>query len=198
MFKYKSAERNIFFCSDPHYSHKNIIKNLSTWESGANRDFESISHHNDTLINNINNTVGKDDVLFILGDVAFGGFENVAEFMKRIVCNEVHLILGNHDKHIKSNRNNINNCFTTVNTRVEVFIDDDMFVLDHYPIREWENCWRGAYHLYGHQHNLTSTRFSNGDNRSMDVGFDGHPEFRPYSLNEIYDLLKNKSYKSHH
>jgi calcineurin-like phosphoesterase family protein len=198
MFKYKSSERNIFFCSDPHYSHKNLIKSLSTWEKGANRDFNSIAHHNDTLVNNINNTVGKDDVLFMLGDVAFGGFENVREFLSRIICNEVHLILGNHDKHIKFNRDGIKNCFTTVNTRVEVFIDDDMFVLDHYPILEWEDCWEGAYHLFGHQHNLTATRFSNGDNRSMDVGFDGHPEFRPYSLNEMYTLLKNKSYKLHH
>ena len=49
-----------------------------------------------------------------------------------------------------------------------------------------------------HQHNTPETRFSNGDNRSMDVGFDGNPAFKPYSLNEIYTLLKNKTYATHH
>ena len=71
--QFNTKERNVFVCSDPHYSHKNLIKSLSTWKSGAHRDFKSVNHHNDTLVNNINKTVGKDDVLFLLGDVAFGG-----------------------------------------------------------------------------------------------------------------------------
>lgn len=196
---FNTNERNLFICSDPHYGHKNLIKNLSTWKSGAHRDFKTVDHHNDTLVNNINKTVWKDDVLFLLGDVAFGGFENVRTFMNRIICDEVHLVLGNHDKHIKVNRDDIKKCFTTVSTRLEVFIDDEYFVMDHYPIREWEACHKGAYHLYGHQHNLPEYRFSNGDGRTMDVGFDGHPEFRPYNIKtEIYPLLKNRSTISHH
>lgn len=197
--KFNTNEREIWVCSDPHYSHKNLIKSLSSWESGAHRDFKSIPHHNDTLVNNINTNVKKEDVLFILGDVAFGGFENVRLFMDRIICDEVHLVLGNHDTHIKFNRDGVKNCFTTVNTRIEVQIDNDMFVMDHYPIREWEGCHKGWYMLYGHQHNTPDKRFSNGDNRSMDVGFDGHPEFRPYHIKrEIIPLLKNKVYQAHH
>lgn len=96
MLKFNTAERNVFVCSDPHYSHKNLIKSLSTWSSGTHHDFKSVDEHN--------KTVGQNDVLFCLGDVAFGGFENVRKFMDRIVCDEVHLILGNHDKHIKLNR----------------------------------------------------------------------------------------------
>lgn len=195
--KFSTKERNIFFCSDPHYSHKNLIKSLSSWEKGANRDFKSISHHNDTLVNNINNTVGKEDVLFMLGDVAFGGFENVREFMSRIICDEVHLILGNHDRHIKVNRDGIKDSFTSVNVRIEVFIDDDTFVLDHYPIREWESCHKGWYHLYGHTHPLPVDRFLNGY-RSMNVGFDGHPNFQPYHIKEILTLLKDKPIHGHH
>lgn len=197
--QFNTKERNVFVCSDPHYSHKNLIKSLSTWKSGAHRDFKSVNHHNDTLVNNINKTVGKDDVLFLLGDVAFGGFENVRLFMDRIICDEVHLILGNHDKHIQTNRDNIQKCFTSIHTRLDVYIDGEMFILDHYPIREWEGCHKGTYQLYGHQHNLPEARFSNGTGRTMDVGFDGHPEFRPYNVRtEIFPLLKNREFTIHH
>jgi len=195
--KFNTNERDIWVTSDIHYSHKNLIKSLSTWESGAHRDFKSIPHHNDTLVNNINNNVKKEDVLFILGDVAFGGFENIKLFMERIICDEVHLVLGNHDTHIKFNRDGVKNCFTTVNTRIEVQIDSDMFVMDHYPIREWEGCHKGWYMLYGHCHSLPKDRFINGF-KSMDVGLDGHPEFRPYHISEIIELLKDKVYQAHH
>ena len=196
--KFNSKERNIWFASDSHYSHKNLIKSLSSWKSGAHRDFKSVDEHNQALVRNINNCAKHDDILFLLGDVAFGGYENVKKFMDQLHCQEVHLILGNHDQHIKTNRDNLQSNFTSVSTRLEVAIDDNMFVLDHYPIREWEGCHKGWYQLYGHQHNLPQTRFSNGDGRTMEVGLDGNPEFRPYSYNEILSLLQNRATVSHH
>jgi len=196
--KFNTSEREVYVCSDPHYSHKNLIKSLSSWESGAHRDFKSIPHHNDTLVNNINNLVKKEDVLFILGDVAFGGHENVRALMDRIIVDEVHLIYGNHDRHIINNRDGIRNCFTSSHKQLDIMIDNDQFVLFHYPILEWENCHKGSYHLYGHQHNLPQNRFSNRG-RSMDVGFDGHPEFRPYHIKrEIIPLLRDRDYVIHH
>lgn len=196
--KFNSKERNIWFTSDPHYSHKNLIKSLSSWKSGAHRDFKSVDEHNQVLVKNINNCVKHNDVLFLLGDVAFQGYENVKKFRDQLHCQEIHLILGNHDQHIKTNRDNLQSCFTSVSTRLEVFIDDKMFVLDHYPIREWEAGHKGSFMLYGHQHNLPQTRFSNGDGRTMDVGLDGNPDFRPYSYNEILGLLENRSLIVHH
>ena len=193
-----TSERNIFVCSDPHYSHKNLIKNLSTWKSGADRDFKSIDHHNDVLVNNINKTVGENDVLFLLGDVAFGGYENIEIFMKRILCNEIHLIYGNHDDNIIKNKNDVQKNFTTTSFYREIQIDGYMFVLFHYPIREWNGAHKGWYHLYGHQHNLPQYIFSN-IGKSMDAGFDGHPEFRPYHvIKEIVPLLNNKEIITHH
>jgi len=193
----KSKERNIWFTSDTHYSHKNLIKNLSTWSSGAHRDFKSVDEHNSIMVNNINKIVGQDDILFHLGDVAFGGFDNIKLFMDQLICNEVHLILGNHDNHIKTNRNDVKKCFTSVSLRNDVYIDGELFVLHHYPIAEWEAGHKGSYHLYGHQHNLPKDRFRNGG-RSMDVGLDGHSEFRPYHYNEIIKILKDKYVIKHH
>lgn len=194
---FDTKKHNIFVCSDSHYSHKNLIKNLSTWTSGAHRDYSSIEEHNDILVQNINKTVGKNDILFMLGDVSFGGVDNVRIFMDRIICDEIHLIFGNHDKNIIDNKNNLKSCFTTTSFYREIFIDKEEVVLFHYPIKEWNNAHKGSYQLYGHQHNLPENRFSN-KGRSMDIGFDGHPEFRPYNINEIFGLLKDKEIITHH
>jgi hypothetical protein len=43
--------------------------------------------------------------------------------------------------------------------------------------------------LHGHQHLKGDKRFGNG--KRMDVGMCGSPEFRPYRLEEIVDLLKD-------
>ncbi len=195
--KLNSKEKNIFICSDSHRGHSNLITKLSTWKTGAIRDFESVEHHDDTLINNINKTVGQDDILFMLGDVAFGGVDNVKSFMDKIICNERHLVLGNHDRHIKNNKNGIQSCFTSIHTYLEINVDGDDFVLFHYPIKEWNNVHKGSYMLHGHCHSLPKDKFFNGG-RSMDVGFDGHPEFRPYNIMEIVTLLKDKPLLTHH
>lgn len=195
--KLYTKDRNIFVVSDTHYSHKNIIKSLSSWTSGANRDFISINHHNDIMVSNINNTVGEDDILFLLGDFVFGGFENIKIFRNRINCKEIYFVLGNHDHHIKNNRENIQDCFTSVSTELNVIIDDNLFIMYHYPINEWVEGQKGSYHLFGHVHSDTKNRFFNGG-RSMDVGIDGHPEFRPYNIKEVLFLLKDKEIIKHH
>ena len=96
---------NVYFCSDPHYHHKNIVKGISNWDdiSGC-RPFNTIEEHNQTIVNGINNVVDKDDTLYCLGDWSFGGIDKIWEFRKQINCHNIHLILGNHDHHIENNR----------------------------------------------------------------------------------------------
>jgi calcineurin-like phosphoesterase family protein len=48
---------------------------------------------------------------------------------------------------------------------------------------------RNSYMIHGHQHLKGDQRFGNG--KRMDIGMCGHPEFRPYHLDEIVDLLKD-------
>ena len=62
--KFKSGE-NIFFTSDTHFGHTNIIKYCK-------RPFNSLEEHDETLIKNWNNKVGENDIIFHLGDFAFG------------------------------------------------------------------------------------------------------------------------------
>ena len=90
--------KNVFFTSDSHYSHRNIIKGTTTWKDDSKcRLFNSVEEHNITLVSNINKVVRKNDILYHLGDWSFGGIEQIWEFRKQVNCENVHLILGNHD-----------------------------------------------------------------------------------------------------
>ena len=46
-------------------------------------------------------------------------------------------------------------------------------VLFHYPIQEWDGCYQGWYHLYGHLHD----RVAEIKGRALNVGFDLHGRF---------------------
>lgn len=100
--------QKIWFTSDTHYQHKNICRDVSNWpESKWTRDYDILEEMNNIIVNSINLNVMEDDILFHLGDWSFGGFEMIEEFRNRIVCKNIHLILGNHDHHIERNKGNI-------------------------------------------------------------------------------------------
>ena len=84
--------QNLYFTSDTHYGHTNICRATTNWTDAdsVTRDFKSLDHMNDTIVDNINSIVGEDDVLIHLGDWSFGGFENIAEFRGRIICKNIH------------------------------------------------------------------------------------------------------------
>ena len=108
--------QRLFFTSDTHYAHSNICSATTNWTESSNltREFNSLDHMNNTLVNNINCMVGEDDILIHLGDWSFGGFEKVQEFRDRILCKNIHLVLGNHDDHISRNKENVQRLFSSV------------------------------------------------------------------------------------
>ena len=177
-----------------HYGHKNICRGVTNWRlpDGSvpidqTRDFQTIEQMNDTIVNNINSVVGQNDVLIHLGDWSFGGFENIQKFRDRIVCKEIHLILGNHDTHIENNRDNIQELFTSVSHYNRLVYKKKTFVLFHYPIASYDGLNKGHIHLHGHCHLPTNLRFGKG--KKMDVGIDGHPEFGVYNMDEIIKMM---------
>lgn len=102
---------NVWITSDTHYNHSNICKVTTKWnedkiaeDHAGCRSFESLELMNNEIIYQINKNVKKDNYLFHLGDWSFGGIESIFEFRKQINCKNVHLILGNHDHHIRNNR----------------------------------------------------------------------------------------------
>lgn len=202
----KDPFQHIFFTSDTHYNHTNICRGISKWrdENGnvpvdQTRDFKSLDHMNDFIVNSINSKVGENDILFHLGDWSFGGFENIEAFRNRIHCKNIHLIVGNHDHHIERNKNNIQRLFSSVNEylRLQVscnpghklYLGEYDFVLMHYPIASWHNMNDGVIHLHGHVHLPPNKKLSKG--KAMDVGCDGN-NMEPYNLYEIISIMKQQ------
>lgn len=214
---------NIFFTSDTHYMHRNIAgPKVSQWDKGY-RDFNDEKEMSKELVKQINNTVGKDDILYHLGDWSFGGINNIWEFRKQINCKNIHLILGNHDHHIEHNKR-INipdetvdrfyelglelsdgepttiDLFSSIQHVKSVVTGKHKFFLSHYAHRVWDKSHHSIIHLYGHSHNSIDNTWG----KSMDVGVDAAYElfgaYRPFSLEEIINIMDKREVKilDHH
>ena len=77
-------------------------------------------------------------------------------------------------------------------------IHNQLIIMSHYAMRVWDKSNKGAWMLYGHSH---GTLDINNDDvavkkyhryRTMDVGIDTHPEFRPYHFDEIKSIMSSR------
>ena len=88
--------RDIWVISDTHFSHNNILK-FTDSRTGKNvRDFYSVSHMNEVMIENWNSRVKPGDIVYHLGDVFFGDKEHFKQLWPRL-NGAKRLIVGNHD-----------------------------------------------------------------------------------------------------
>ena len=194
-------DRKVWITSDTHYGHSNICRGVTSWRLPdgripieKTRDFDTIEQMNEAIVDGINSVVGQDDVLIHLGDWSFGGFENIQKFRDRIICKEIHLILGNHDTHIENNKGDVQELFTSVNHYTRLLYKNKTFVLSHFPISSWDSLNKGHIHLHGHVHLPTNLRFGKG--KKMDVGFDGHPTFGVYDMDDIIKIMDKREIAS--
>lgn len=181
---------DVFITSDIHASHRNICRGVSTWDLSKymTRNFSDIEEMNDKIIENINKTVPSDALLIQMGDLSFNGFDNIEKIVKRINCKNIISFIGNHDHHIQRNKNNICRLFLNVFYMDCMMYAGKCITLCHFPIDEWYESPKGGIMLHGHLHSSPENRITL-KNR-IDVGIDGHPEFRPYHMSEIMGLLK--------
>ena len=200
---------NVWIFSDPHYNHKNICRGVTNWRTmdgeipeSQTRDFPNLDKMNAMIVGNINDVVGQNDILICLGDWSFGGFDSIKELHDRLICKNIHLVLGNHDHHIERNKGDIQKLFLSVSHYETLILGSYTFKLMHYPISSWDGLNDGVIHLHGHCHLPEHMRFGKG--KRMDVGIDGHPEFRPYHImREIVPLMNKRDklsemYGDHH
>lgn len=197
-----TQQGDIFFSSDFHFSHSNIVRGCTQWkefEPGSShqktRDFDTLEEHDETLIRNINSVVKKNDTLYFLGDWSFGGKENIVRLRNSLSCDNIHTIYGNHDDHIRKYYSNTN-CFSSCQDVLQLSIKigqtptgkhiKQRFFLSHYSHQVWPKSNRGSIHLFGHSHGT----LKNPIGRSMDVGIDTN-NLKPYHLDEILDRMKN-------
>lgn len=182
----------IYFTSDTHYGQKNIVAGVSSWPDKSKcRKFKTIEEHNEKLVDSINSVVGQEDTLYHLGDWSFGGVENIFKFRERIICSNVHLILGNHDENIFKNRENCREIFQSVNSYLEIEIEKNMIILSHWPMKIWNGSHKGSWQLHGHCHNnLKPDEWwtKSKRRRTMDIGVDTN-ELMPYSYEDLKRIM---------
>jgi calcineurin-like phosphoesterase family protein len=188
----KLEHQNIYFIGDTHHYHSNVIK-------FDKRPFENIKEHDEAIIRNWNNKVGKDDVVFHLGDISFASYKQTNTILEQL-NGEIYLILGNHDKMDDVKKLvNIKEYFP----RLDLYVKDpwskdkseyQMLVLDHYPILSWNKKHYNSWMIHGHCHgNLMKDH--NYDwyykQKVIDVGANCI-DYTPISYQEIKDIMDTK------
>ena len=103
----------IYIISDTHFNHENIIKY-------CNRPFKDINEMNDTIINNWNMIVKKDDIVYHLGDFFLGSKFDLKNIVDRL-NGTIYLIRGNHEERPENIRT-----YKEINIfGGKVFVEDD-------------------------------------------------------------------------
>lgn len=83
--------RKIFFISDTHFFHTNIIK-----EEYCGRPFKNIEEMNQSMFDGWNQKVGPDDLVIHLGDIAMHGWSGFLNSINSL-NGKILLVKGNHD-----------------------------------------------------------------------------------------------------
>ncbi len=190
-------DRKVWVTSDTHYSHTNICRGITNWRlpngdvpEKQTRPFDTLDKMNASIVNNINEVVGQDDVLIHFGDWSFGGFEKIEEFRNRLIVQEIHLIFGNHDHFQVNNKDNIQSLFASTQWFLQLNYLGETIECMHFPIASWNGLNKGRIHLHGHVHLPNHKKYGNG--RRMDVGMDGNPDFAPYDLRKVINDMKKR------
>ncbi len=171
----------IYFTSDTHFGHANVLKFIG-------RPFRDIDQMNQALIDNINVRVGRDDELYILGDFSFKiSAADAAALRRKIACERVYLVPGNHDKGWGAGVRELEGVFRVLPPIHRLKVDGRKYVLSHYPLVDWPSMSHGSVMLHGHIHSQGADY--NELNRMQgvyryDVGVDANG-LRPVSLEEI-------------
>jgi len=173
----------VYFTSDTHFYHNNIIRY-------CNRPFSSVEEMNDRIIENWNDKVSKDSIIFHLGDFAFCNERQLAELVPQLMGTII-LIKGNHDS---KNNKFLESIFTEVYSQLYITIEKQSIYLNHFPLL----CFpRRAWNLFGHVHskpgisNIDTSKLKYCTSTQYDVGMDLN-NYTPISFYEVKDKIKTQ------
>ncbi|WP_322181466.1 metallophosphoesterase [Neglectibacter caecimuris] len=139
----------MFFTSDLHLGHRNIIRL-------CNRPFATIEEMDEALIRNWNAKVTNGDTIYILGDLIFRNEKPAEEYLTRL-NGKKHLIIGNHDRGwVKKCK--LEDYFESVNNLHFISDGKRQMTLCHYPMMTWPHVTR-CYMVFGHIHGNTDAEY---------------------------------------
>ena len=138
--KDKFEPQNIYFTSDTHFYHKNIIE-------FENRPFLDVDDMNNKLIEKWNNVVTQNDLVYILGDFSFGNVEDTENILKALNGRKI-LVKGNHDTFV-DNKKFDKSLFEEITECKTISYKHFKLTLCHYPFASNDG---KCIQLYGHLH----------------------------------------------
>lgn len=207
----------VFFTSDMHFSHANIIRyserpyfnkitdviqtgEKSSWVSKFIARQRADEMDKD-LVAKWNQTVKPDDIVYHLGDFAYGSTANVLKHL-RMLNGKKKILWGNHDDNLKQVSRimdfypDLKNKVEFLGDYAEVNIEGQSIILCHYAMKVWNGSHHGSWQLYGHSHGSLT---DDPNSLSFDVGIDCH-NYKPLTFQEVKMIISKKKWKvlDHH
>ena len=181
----------VFYTSDEHYGHRNII-------TYCNRPFRDTEEMTEELVRRHNAVVSANDLVYHLGDFALD--ERLVEPTLKRLTGKHRLIVGNHDRchpcrggFKKARQRYIGYGFEDVLVRMS----EPLFDAEHLPYAgsgdhvekeryaEWRPKNRGRWLLHGHIHTLWKVR-----DRMINVGVDVW-DYAPVTLDSLLAIIRD-------
>ena len=188
----QTSKSEVFFTSDTHFGHSNIIKYCA-------RPFDTTNNMDEALINNWNAKVPKDGIVYHLGDFAWGSI-NYWEKIREQLNGEIILVYGNHDEKYLNNER-MYKLFKEVIPQKKIWINKIPIYMNHYPFLCFGGSYKGlgaTWQLFGHVHSnprseegLDHKRLVNCFPTQYDVGVDNN-NFTPISFDELHSYINNR------
>ena len=184
---YKFDGDKVFFTSDTHFYHSNII-------NFCGRPFKNVEVMNETLIANWNSVVGPDDIVFHLGDFCLGGSAEWTNILNRL-NGKIYLIVGNHD--IKNLRQGYYSHFEHIAMQMHIEVEKQKIYLNHCPFLCYGGASRDTWQLFGHVHTSKQNTGIDAPRLHMlfptqyDVGVDNN-NFTPVSFEQVKRIIERQ------
>ena len=176
----------IYFTSDLHYSHKNIVEFTDRGKATTKEQ------HDIWLTCLWNSIVQKGDLVYHLGDFSFATkYSEIADFVSGL-NGRIVLLKGNHDREANLQKlkddNLIENWHMYKEIKVPLSTGEVQHIdLFHFPISSFHKQGYGAWHLYGHSHGNHKS-----EGKSLDVGLDS--AYNQYQEHRFFSLLDVEHY----
>lgn len=173
----------IYFTSDTHFWHKNIL-------NFEDRPYSTVEEMTEDMIEKWNKQINDNDIVYHLGDFCLGSLEQTIDILSRLK-GKIILIKGNHDfsKHYKK-INQMGLLYGYHEVGITLKYQKQKIWLSHYPM---EIGLRPKYwSVHGHIHSIES----NWDNQ-INVGVDSpHFKHKPFgeliTIDELYNVMAER------
>lgn len=188
---------DVWFTSDTHIGHERVA---------LIRGFESTGVHDEFLAHQWDRCVQPHDDVWVLGDVALGGWRSSIEWFTERPGRK-HLVLGNHDRAHPHNRaaeehlDDYLDAFYSVQIAAEVSLNQPNMrrvLLSHFPYAgdrgedrypQWRLRDLGQPLLHGHTHSSERVSRSSEGSLQIHVGVDAW-DFTPVRRHEVVTLMQ--------